>query len=608
MRRAGPTQPLAYHLRLPDAAHPQALALLLQARDFINVALVALWPRLEEFRGERTSPAWKHVETMYAWPAGIGNRLGRCLAEQVGRILRTQAARKQLFDVIAPVLHQGMIHPADDKQPKPGKNRWQIRQDLQALTSVTDNGGDYVAFMSLVEQACNYYLKHGQFPQSYEEIQPIPIMEAAQIPYAADDGMAQGQAFQLRLDQDKREALLWLRAPNDDGTWDRHWRDEARATVLKLPDCVVARLQVGEPMAPTLRLVASPDHLDYVVLDFFIETPTHVPPEWATMRRVLGFDWGVRTLVTASVLESGEEDAAYRQVSRPFFLDTGLFDGAQARTRRQIDQLKACIERLKLKREALPETDVRRGFYDQKIAPYEVEKKRCWKKYQQRNRALAHLAANVLILLAWVFDCELIVGESLKTLKSTGRGKGVKGRWTHWRNNSQIRGEIWRVLHYKCYMVGLRLESQVPNHTSHTCPRCSKPAHTYAAPDRLTTVVEAGHWLYCAACGFHADRDYAASLNIARLGLAWLRQYQRTGRLHRFTITDHSVKSVSYTGTDAALPLPPTTPLSRPSSDGSIFISGWTQSVRFSSSYHRTSLFHVSQASTRQWLFRLKVG
>lgn len=289
----GPAQPLAYHLRLPDAAQPQAMTLLIQARDLINEALVVLWPRLDAFLGERDGPAWKHVETLYTWPAGIGNRLGRCSAEQVGRILRVQATRKQLFDMIAPLLHQGMIRPADEKQPRPGKNRWQIRQDLQALKSATDDGGNYVALMSLVEQACNYYLKQEQFPQRYEEMQPIPIMEAAQIPYAADDGMEQGQAYQLRLDLDKAEARLWLRAPEDDGSWDRHWRDEARCTLLKLPDCVVARLRVGEPMAPTLRLVTSPDHLDYVVLDFCIETPTHVPPEWASLRRVLGFDWGI---------------------------------------------------------------------------------------------------------------------------------------------------------------------------------------------------------------------------------------------------------------------------------------------------------------------------
>ena len=62
------------------------------------------------------------------------------------------------------------------------------------------------------------------------------------------------------------------------------------------------------------------------------------------------------------------------------------------------------------------------------------------------KRELAHLAANVLLLFASVWGCSLISGESLKTLKSTGRGKGVRGRWRNWRNNATIRGEIWRIL------------------------------------------------------------------------------------------------------------------------------------------------------------------
>ena len=60
---------------------------------------------------------------------------------------------------------------------------------------------------------------------------------------------------------------------------------------------------------------------------------------------MLGFDWGVRSLITVSILEKPEGDEPYRQVSRPVFLDTGGIDGRQARLRREIDRLKACRER-----------------------------------------------------------------------------------------------------------------------------------------------------------------------------------------------------------------------------------------------------------------------
>jgi putative transposase len=312
------------------------------------------------------------------------------------------------------------------------------------------------------------------------------------------------------------------------------------------------------------------------------------------------------SLVTATVLELGEDDEPYRQVSRPFFLDTGGFDGRQARNRRQTDRLKRHIEDLTKKRDVLPKANPRREQYNARIAAYEAEKQRCWRKYAARNRELAHLAANVLILLATVFHCELIAGESLKTLKSVGRGRGKKGRWQKWRNNTTIRGELWRVLYYKCFLFGIRLVSQKPEHTSHTCPRCHEPANTYAAPDRLDTALDSGHWLYCSACHYHVDRDYAASVNIARLGMAFLRYTQRTTNSRRFSMTDQSVKPASYTGAGATLLVPP--PIrqdSPPDTAGRICITGWPASVWLSTSYNRASIFVVSQAKTRKSLLRL---
>lgn len=59
---------------------------------------------------------------------------------------------------------------------------------------------------------------------------------------------------------------------------------------------------------------------------------------------------------------------------------------------------------------------------------------RCWRKYDRRkygrrNRTLAHLAANVLLLLCHLHGTSLLAVESLKTLKTAGRGRGVRGRW-----------------------------------------------------------------------------------------------------------------------------------------------------------------------------------
>ena len=148
--------------------------------------------------------------------------------------------------------------------------------------------------------------------------------------------------------------------------------------------------------------------------------------------------------------------------------------------------------------------------------------------------------------------------KSLKTLKSTGRGKGVRGRWRNYRNNSTIRGEIWRLLRYKCHLVGLRFHTEQPRGTSHTCPRCGAPAKTYRSPSDRNKAVKWGRWMYCESCQYHGDRDYCASVNIARLGVAYLIQMKHTGKARACSITDPRVKPVSYTGAGAVLLLPPT--------------------------------------------------
>jgi hypothetical protein len=294
-------------------------------------------------------------------------------------------------------------------------------------------------------------------------------------------------------------------------------------------------------------------------------------------------DWGTHTLLTATALDDQSE-----QVGRPFFLNTGGFDGKQARTRRQIDELKKKVARFEQERDALPTDHPKRAWYQGRLALYRREIERCWRKYELRNRSLAHLASNVLLLLCAIHSCSLLSMESLKTLKSTGRGKGVRGRWRNYRNNSTIRGEIWRLLRYKCRLIGLRFHTEYPRGTSHACPRCGRPANTYRSPHDCTTSVKWGRWLWCEICHYQADRDYAASVNIARLGVAYLIQMKQTGKAPACSIFDPQVKPVIYTATGSALLLPPTSQHARPILSGRIcYYPGWHASVFLQSSQPR---------------------
>jgi hypothetical protein len=57
------------------------------------------------------------------------------------------------------------------------------------------------------------------------------------------------------------------------------------------------------------------------VLDFIVEVPVPAAVKRRQVRRVLGWDWGVRTLVTATVV-----DLQGNRLSPPLFLKTRGYD------------------------------------------------------------------------------------------------------------------------------------------------------------------------------------------------------------------------------------------------------------------------------------------
>lgn len=579
MRTSGTHQPLTYDVRLPGEAQADALRLLEASRSVVNQTLSILWPFLNEFGESTAGPAWKQVGKYTGSPDFHGDRQWRCESEVVGRVLRGQAERKKAFELVAPILSDGFIHPKTEKRPA-GKNRSTIKEAITTLQkSLEDDDTSFMMLQNVIEQACNFFLQQDRFPSSYEELQPVPLLKVGMLTYAGDDGRDKGQAYRLALDLEAGVARFRFRSPDESGVWRWHKQD----TIISLPACLQERLRDGELMAPTLREERRADGERFAVLDFTVAVEKESLPEWDGIGRVLGADWGVHALLTATTV-----DETGAQVGRPFFLDTGGFDGRQARTRRQIDELQKKVARFEQEQDALSPSHPKRAWYTQRLAMYRREIERCWHKYEQRNRALAHLASNVLLLLAKVHGCQLLSMESLTTLKTTGRGRGVRGRWRNYRNNTTIRGEIWRHLRYKCHLVGLRFQTCFPRGTSHTCPHCGNPAQTYRSPRDRGEAIQWGRWLWCEHCQYNGDRDYCASVNIARLGVAYLLQMKLTGKGRACSISDPRVKPVSYTGAGSALLLPPTG--SRPArhARGKIcYAPGWLGSAYLQSSQPR---------------------
>src|SRR5260370_475680 len=153
--------------------------------------------------------------------------------------------------------------------------------------------------------------------------------------------------------------------------------------------------QGATAQAPTLREMTSDDGCRVTVLDVMLEVPANAVSPLDQETRVLGWDWGVRSLITVCVLEKPEGEEPYRQVSRPVFLDTGGIDGRQARLRREIDRLKACREHydtlskqaLSAQREQHTPLPVHFARWQEQVSAYERRIQTCWKKYERRNQA-----------------------------------------------------------------------------------------------------------------------------------------------------------------------------------------------------------------------------
>ena len=142
--------------------------------------------------------------------------------------------------------------------------------------------------------------------------------------------------------------------------------------------------------------------------------------------------------------------------------------------------------------------------------------------------------------------------------------------------------------------------------TTHTCPHCHQPAHTYLSPAPLhrKKADDWAPWLCCTnpTCVWNGARDYAASLNIARLGMAFLITYHDTKRYQAYRMSESkdSLKPVSYTGTGATLLLPSQGLTTRPFQGKCVYYAGWMASIALRTSQPKNILALLSTSHIRK--------
>jgi IS605 OrfB family transposase len=457
----------------------------------------------------------------------LPSRIRRCIAEQVGRILRSQAIRKQCYcDVLRIVQHTGVEGKLD-------------RLVHTVAFTLANFEGKYYRW-ALIRQTLRMFRRYySQLGLDLSLLQQFPYAAVVKpqirsfiLPYSPDDGQA--IQYDWQPEEDPRTISIRLKVPCRSHPSQRcHW--VWREFTLSLPDKLHSRVNhpTSTLCAPSLRYLTLKSGLTLP----FLECPwsrdhTHTHPAQALCKnRVMATDLGVINLTTSVICEAGSQ------------LSTPIFWSPSTTILQRIEQLYHHIARLQRKLDRYPA-----NWYGQGKRRQELE--RLYRKLNRYREEILHLASNQLLETALRWGCKTIVLEDLRNYQPPKHGKKLSRKLSNW-----LRGALYEILCYKAQRFGINIVRINPRWTSSYCPRCGAKGEKISDPRTRHTLTR-GRFFQCSACCYLADRDYIAAVNIYRV-------YQEK-RKKRFNLKQ--AKPVPYTATGI--------PLNRPSGDSTPLLVG----------------------------------
>ena len=450
-------QILSFPLVIRSEANPKIKRTLWYAKKMSNKYLRKFYQRdiLEHLSISKVRQSYKILEpeSPRKWRSKIPSRVNRGILEISGRILRVVNSRRNLFEL--------MLEKFGDTPDKWSYKKLIAEHKIYVKSQYIQN---------LSEQAERFYLSNGQYPTDFFQLQTTPKAKAAIISYAPDDGQAiliekRGNSLFIRL-----KVLAY-----EDQECNPEWEWIEFSVPL-------------EQVAPDLRLDYFHGQL-LPVIDYKVEIEG---AKEINSPYFLTVDWGIRKLVTICVF-----DKQGNLICPPFFLSFEPIQAKLLRIRNEIDQLKAKRDKCSTKSDEWKK-------YNREIA-------KRWRKFRAIQKQLAHLASNVIVLIAQLYHCSEIYVEWLKTLKSKNFSAKL-----NWVINTTVREAIYEKVAYKAKLTGIKFKRPLsPYGTSQYCPRCGKKGIHTKSPNHWQEI-KSGGWFRCPCCGYNADRDYVACCNLAR--------------------------------------------------------------------------------------------
>jgi len=437
---------------------------------------------------ERKLPSHGHSALrMLGWmpvlPEGVyaPERARRVAAENAARMLRSAAAFSA--PLVAAIC---ATWPADGKRTS---------EEWDALWAAAPAGADKTSVRNRTRQIAARLSAGEAMPESITGIEAAPRVHG-QLLLAAVDGAFVAFCPAEPDDEDQRR-ILRVKLPTvaQPAKADWVWH-ELRVTIpTYVPD-------TASLSTPTLRLI------DGVVAADVPFTVAAKPAATKGHTVALGIDWGLNTLLTASVARLGG-DGVVTADPEPLSFDATGISVKVAALRRQREFLLGKVDRWEVLQSGRAVRDV---HLDALIARTQTESSNVSRRQSNLNADLSRKAARWAVDQAVAAGATAIYIEDLATLETRGLSRNL-----HRRLGGHVRGKVFEAMRHAAAKEGIAVVSVPARGTSAKCPGClANLKHVKASNNRT-----AGHkWSACDKCGLSLDRDHSASRRIVSRGLA----------------------------------------------------------------------------------------
>ncbi|WP_346125658.1 zinc ribbon domain-containing protein, partial [Micromonospora coerulea] len=439
-------------------------------------------------------------------PAGVvvSDRVRRIAEEEAARVLRLACHRR---GTVAALL---ATWPADPSA--------RTDDEWSALRAALPDGTDSATIRSRTRQITGYIAVHGRLPADLCELEGQPAV-ARQVSLAAADRQ------QVVVDRvDDSVVRVWSQLPTCPAPASyRDWVWHAFDVVL--PAIVPAGVKV---CTPTLRPGDGK-----VRVDLPWQTP-HTPPRLDGHTRGLGVDWGVNTLLTATVADLDQDGTVVVQ-GRPLRFDATGVSAKLVRLRGHREHLNTKADHLIRLRDGRPTHNPAAAALNAKLALLQAEHSAVCARIRHLNKALAWSSARWLVDHATALGATVIYVEDLATLQGRGGSRSLNRRLS-----GAVRGTVFTAIAHLAAKVDIAVVTVPARGTSSGCPRCGGAVKHVKTPERY---VAGYRWATC-SCGLSMDRDHAAAQRIAARGLANQAKTRRgrNGNAAIRTVTDTPVR------------------------------------------------------------------